>query len=93
MNLILLNSVQKPTMSRKNVFKRFDTKILTKHIKQVEQRKMDNLKESVSFFKEMATQDIKLFQTMHDSILKEFQEVDITTIVPVQQPEDDVFDN
>lgn len=103
MNLFLLNSVHKPlTVScDKNLLKNMDSKRLTKHIKQIEQRKIENFKRSVSFFKDMATQDAKFFQSIHDNIVKEFEEVDITSIVPfnktpeVTQKEtvEDIFDN
>ena len=96
MNLILLNSVHKPTSptSNKKCFKRFDPKVLSKHVKQIEQRKIDNFKQSVSFFKEMASQDAKFFQSMHDNIIKEFENTDITSIVQFNQNDDDgIFDN
>lgn len=90
MKLFLLNSVHKsPVVCNANKFKTFDTKKLTKHIKQIEQRKIENFKQSVSFFKDMAQQDVKFFQSIHDAVVKEFEESNITTtIVPFASSND-----
>jgi len=103
MNLFLLNSVHKPlsVSCDKNFLKNFDSKRLTKHIKLIEQRKIENFKQSVSFFKDMATQDANFFQSIHDDIVKEFEGADITSIIissnkPTEftkDDEEDIFDN
>jgi hypothetical protein len=104
MNLILLNSIQSPSTFLNKKFGKninFD-KIKTK-LKTAEQRKMDNLKQSFSFVKEMGQKDIDHMKQLHSTIVEEFKKEknneNNTSVIPTIafsgsfDEEEDIFDN
>ena len=102
MNLILLNSIQQPsTFINKRKFNKANFDRFKNKIQEVEQRKMDNLKQSFSFVKSIGERDMEYFKTMHDSLVEEFnnkddiedENEDISLNISLKQNKEDIFDN
>lgn len=75
MNLILLNSIQQPTKAslfNKKKCKNLNVDKLKTRLQDIEKRKLDNLKQSFTFIKNIGEKDLAYFKSMHDTMVEEF---------------------
>lgn len=103
MNLILLNSIQQPsTFYNKRKFNKVSFDKLKTKVLEVEQRKMDNLKQSFTFVKSIGEKDMAYFKSMHDSLVEEFnkkesdvdmENEDLSLNISLKKNKEDIFDN
>ena len=99
MNLILLNSIQKPpTFYNKHKFNKASFDKLKTKVLDIEQRKMDNLKQSFTFVKSIGEKDMAYFKSMHDSLVEEFNvkesDDDMKKVeLSFEKNKEDIFDN
>lgn len=90
MNLILLNSVIKP--SNKFSQKKFDN--FTKKLHTFESRKLDNLKQSFKFIQKIGSQDIKYLSSIHEDLIEQFNDdAPNPDKVIIYEEKEDIFDN
>lgn len=80
--------------SKKHFAKNFNFDKLKSNIKSIEQRKMDNLKKTVTFVKELGEKDIEYLKQLHSTMVEEVQQVqkeNPTAIIPfvMADPSDD----
>lgn len=103
MNLILLNSIQQPsTFFNKRKFNKASFDKLKTKVLEVEQRKMDNLKQSFTFVKSIGEKDMAYFKSMHDNLVEEFnkkesdddmENEDLSLNISLKKNKEDIFDN
>jgi|TARA_B100000497_G_C7546823_1_gene330695 hypothetical protein len=104
MNLILLNSIQKPsTFLNKGKFKKPDFDKFKAKFQEKEQRKMDNLKQTISFVKNIGDKDVAYFKSIHNDLVEEFKkkdsieqendDEDISLNISLKKNKEDIFDN
>ena len=103
MNLILLNSIQQPsTFFNKRKFNKTSFDKLKTKVLEVEQRKMDNLKQSFTFVKSIGEKDMTYFRSMHDNLVEEFnkkesdddmENEDLSLNISLKKNKEDIFDN
>ena len=104
MNLILLNIIQKPsTFINKGNFKKPDFDKFKSKFQEKEQRKMDNLKQTISFVKNIGDKDIAYFKSIHNTLVTEFKKKDIiededenediSLNISLKKNKEDIFDN
>ena len=106
MNLILLNSIQNPktlkpsTFFNKHKFNKASFDKFKNRVLEVEQRKMDNLKQSFTFVKSIGEKDVAYFKSIHDSLVEEFKESDddvenedLSLNISLKKNKEDIFDN
>lgn len=98
MNLILLNSVY-PKI--KNTKMNNNKHHLLKKLKSVETKKIDNMKETLSFVHNIGQSDIDFVTNMHNNIVKDFESIKENIIIDIapsknatfEEEEEDIFDN
>ena len=104
MNLILLNSIQQPSaFLKKQKFNKTSFDRLKTRVQEVEQRKMDNLRQSFTFVKNIGEKDITYFKSMHDTFVEEFNKTestndvmeneDLSLNISLKKNKEDIFDN
>lgn len=103
MNLILLNSIQQPTASslfNKKKCKNFNVDKLKTRLQDIEKRKLDNLKQSFTFIKNIGEKDLAYFKSMHDTMVEEFGKEDVAIVLSKDDvssssnaSKEDIFDN
>lgn len=72
MNLILLNSIKKPSTFIKEKFeKNIDSDKIKTRLESMKQRNSDNLKQSVSFIKQIGKKDIHYINQLHTDMVQE----------------------
>jgi len=99
MNLFLLNSIQQPSaFFNKRKFNKVSFDKLKTRVLEVEQRKMDNLKQSFIFVKNIGEKDVAYFKSMHDSLVEELSDdqsknEDLSVNISLEKDKEDIFDN
>tara|TARA_Y100000389_G_scaffold176813_1_gene188601 strand:+ start:5910 stop:6215 length:306 start_codon:yes stop_codon:yes gene_type:complete len=101
MNLILLNSIQQPsTFFNKRKFNKTTFDKLKTRVLEAEQRKMDNLKQSYTFVKNIGDKDVSYFKSMHAILIEEFNNKETDNGMENEYPnislennKEDIFDN
>mgnify|MGYP006906312270 CR=1 FL=1 len=91
----------KTVMMKQNFFSKAQPKLRTynEKIKLIENRKMDNLKNTFLFFKKTAKDDVSLFKEIKESFFKEFSDESEHVVTTsddedfIQKDDDDLFIN
>lgn len=105
MKSMLLNRISASASFSSDHKKRFEK--VRERVKHIEQRKMDNLRKTATFLKEMGQQDVAYFKTNHQELVEAFQKKydercepsassTSSTVYPDEVTvvdEDDIFDN